>query len=171
MVEREPIESASIGQDNDGTIAWEDVRVALAAVHGPEELMFFATVRPNGRPHVTGVGASWIDGDFYITTGPQTVKAANLAGNPHCTLAGRLGGFDVSLDGLAERVVDRATLEWLVSWFAAEGWPATVAGDTLHAPINDQSPHVRPWNVYRVRANKVIAVGAGGATMRFRFAD
>src|SRR5262245_29479880 len=62
------------------------------------------TVRPDGRPHAAGVGALWLDGDFYLTSGPAMRKARNLAANPACTLSVRLAGIDLICEGEAFRV-------------------------------------------------------------------
>ena len=42
---------------------------------------WLATVRPDGRPHVAAVGALWVDGRFYVTSGPGTLKSRTLARN------------------------------------------------------------------------------------------
>jgi hypothetical protein len=44
-----------------------------------------ATINQNGRPHVTGVGALWVDGAFWFQTGERTRKGKNLARDPRCT--------------------------------------------------------------------------------------
>ena len=46
-----------------------------AAVGGTGRHFFLATVRPDGRPHVAGIGAVWVDGKFYIVSGPGTRKS------------------------------------------------------------------------------------------------
>jgi hypothetical protein len=43
--------------------------------------------RPDSRPHATGVGAFYLDGDMYFTSGPGTRKSRNLAANPACTIS------------------------------------------------------------------------------------
>lgn len=170
MTERQPIEAVNIDESGNPGFEWSAVQAALDAPHGPEEAIFIGTVRPDGRPHVVGIGVSWIDGDLWITTGADSVKAANLAVNPHATLAGRIGAFDLSLEGVAEHITDASQLETMAARFQADGWPATVNGPYLEAPINDVTPVSRRWNLYRFRFTRVIAVG-DGSTMSFRFAD
>src|SRR5258707_15306144 len=58
-----------------------------------------------------GIGALWLDGDLYFTSGPATRKARNLAANPACTLSVKLEGIDLVLEGEASRVTDPPTLE------------------------------------------------------------
>src|SRR5258708_12500761 len=42
---------------------------------------WLATTDPGGRPHVAAVGALWVDGKLYFTSGPRTRKSRNLAAN------------------------------------------------------------------------------------------
>ena len=55
---------------------------------------WLATVRPDGRPHVTAVGAAWSEGTFYFTSGNSTRKSKNLAENPHCVITTAADGID-----------------------------------------------------------------------------
>ena len=43
---------------------------------------WLATINPDGTPHVTGVGALWVDGSFWFGTGERTRKGRNLARDP-----------------------------------------------------------------------------------------
>jgi hypothetical protein len=36
--------------------------------------------------NAAGIGALWLDGDLYFTSGPATHKAHNLATTPACTI-------------------------------------------------------------------------------------
>jgi hypothetical protein len=71
---------------------------------------FLSTVRRDGRPHVMPIWGVWIAGQFYFSTGKDSVKARNLAANPHCVLCP--GGADeaVILEGIAETVLDKKML-------------------------------------------------------------
>ena len=40
---------------------------------------WLATVNEDGSPHVTAVGALWLDGAFWFQTGSGTRKARNVA--------------------------------------------------------------------------------------------
>src|SRR6202049_2869211 len=40
---------------------------------------WLATINRDGSPHVTGVGALWVDGAFWFETGERTRKGRNLA--------------------------------------------------------------------------------------------
>ena len=83
----------------------------------------------------------WYDGDMYIVSGPDTRKSKNLAQNPNCTLAFRLTGLDLILEGTAARVTDTATLEALAARYNAGGWPVKAEGDAFTAPF--QRPQCR----------------------------
>ncbi|MFZ0216040.1 MAG: pyridoxamine 5'-phosphate oxidase family protein [Candidatus Dormiibacterota bacterium] len=126
---------------------------------GPEIPCFLGTVRPNGRPHSAGVGVAEHRGDLYFTSGPGTRKSCDLAENPACTLSLRLEGIDLVLEGDAERVVDRATLQEVAACFDAGGWPAVAEGDAITAPYSAQSAGPPPWHLYRVNVRTAFGVG------------
>src|SRR6202035_5792025 len=68
------------------------------------ELYWLATVRSDGRPHVTPLLGVWQDDAMYFCTGADERKAKNLAQNRHCILmTGRntLEGLDIVVEGQA----------------------------------------------------------------------
>ena len=132
-----------------------------------------ATVHPDGSPHVTGVGALWVDGAFWFETGGASRKGRNLAGDPRCTLSVATQEFDVVIEGDARRVTDHAAVADMAARWAAEGWPARVdeTGEALTAEFSAPSAGRPPWFVYRITARAATALGTvepGGAT-RWRF--
>ena len=40
---------------------------------------WLATINRDGSPHVTGVGAIWVDGAFWFETGESSRKGRNIA--------------------------------------------------------------------------------------------
>lgn len=86
---------------------------AALAVLGEAEVFWLATVRPDGRPHVTPLLAAWSLGGVCFTTGGQERKARNLENNPRCVMTtgtNALTGMDVVIEGVAapvERHADR----------------------------------------------------------------
>ncbi|MFI5268919.1 MAG: pyridoxamine 5'-phosphate oxidase family protein, partial [Chloroflexota bacterium] len=80
---------------------------------------WLATVRPDGRPHLAGVGALWLDGKFYVVSGPGTRKSRNLAENPNCVIAVTLPDLDLVEEGTATRVTDGATLQRVAERYVA----------------------------------------------------
>lgn len=52
-----------------------------------ETILWLATTRPDGRPHLTPIWFVWLHEGFYILTTLATVKARNLLSNPHASVA------------------------------------------------------------------------------------
>jgi Pyridoxamine 5'-phosphate oxidase len=130
-----------------------------------------ATVRPDGRPHVMPVGAIWLEGSVYFTSGPGTRRAKNLADNPHCTITVATHDFDLVIEGEATKVTDDAVIERIAEVYAAGGWPATVGDGGLVAEYSAPSAGPPPWPVYEVTPTTIFALGTAepyGAA-RFRF--
>ena len=173
MTDREPIETVNLDRYGDPALPWSRVHDLLGSgPKGPLVGFFLGTVRPNGHPHVAGVGAVWHDGDLYLTSGPGTRKARNLAENPHCTVAVKLPGIDVTLEGVATRVIDPTVLEQVAGIYREFGWPAQVADDAFTAPYSAPSAGPPPWNLYRFVIETVVGVSTlepNGATL-WRFA-
>ena len=139
--DREPAETANLDRYGHSALPWSRPRDLLAAGPlGPGTTFFLGTARPDGRPHAAGVGAVWMAGDLYFTSGPGTRKARNLVANPACTLSVSLDGIDLVLEGDTARVLDHATLEQAAALYREAGWPAEVAGEAFTAPY---SPRVR----------------------------
>ena len=170
MAERTPCEVTNLDQYGNAALEWSRVVEALAA--GPASgTSFLGTIGPDGRPHAAGTGASWIDGELFIVSGPGTRKSRNLAANPACTLSASLPGIDVVIEGTATRVTDAATLERVAAHYRSNGWPAEVTGDAFTAPFTAPSAGPPPWHVYTINYHTVFGVGGAephGAT-RWRF--
>jgi hypothetical protein len=139
-------------------LPWTRARDALAASRGPGVTFFLGTVRPDGRPHAAGLGAVWAHEGMWFVTGPRTRKARNLAGNPACTLSCRLPGIDLVLEGQADRVTDRDTLERLAAVYRDSGWPAEVEGEAFTAPYSAPSAGPPPWHLYRFSIHTAFGV-------------
>jgi hypothetical protein len=134
---------------------------------------WLATIRPDGRPHLVAVGAQWVDGAFYFTAGPRSQRAANIAHDPHCVVSLALDEFDLSFEGVVERVTDLTELQRVADVYADGGWPASVDRDALALTADFSAPSAgpAPWNLYRIETTTVFALATaepGGAT-RFRF--
>ena len=100
----EPISTRNLDRYGSTELQWSRPRDILASDTPQADLAFFlATVRPDGRPHSAGVGATWVDGALYFTSGPSTLKSRNLAANPACSVSVRLRGIDLVLEGEAHR--------------------------------------------------------------------
>jgi hypothetical protein len=138
---------------------------------GPGQTTWLATTDPDGAAHVAGVGALWLDGRFWFTSGPGTRKSRNLDHNPSCAIAAELPGLDLIVEGRANRVTDEATLARVAEAYRKGGWEATVKDGAFTAEFSAPSAGPPPWYVYELRATKVFGVATEephGAT-RWRF--
>jgi hypothetical protein len=134
---------------------------------------WLATINVDGSPHVTGVGALWVDDAFWFETGERTRKAKNLARDPRCTLSVATHEFDLVVEGEARRATDPPTVAAMAARWAAGGWPCRVddTGQALTADFSAPSAGSPPWFVYRLTpraATALSTVDPGGAT-RWRF--
>jgi hypothetical protein len=176
MTDLAPVETTNLGPAEDTAIAWSRPRDLLAAPSPPDHPggyfpSYLGTVRPDGRPHATGVGVRWYDGDLYFLSGPGTRKSRNLAANPACTIAMRLpDGLDLVLDGEAAPIDDPAILDAVGALIRQSGWPVELTAGGFTAPFGPRGGgDLPPWRLYRFVFHTAIGQGAEGAT-RWRFA-
>ena len=127
------------------------------------QLFWIATVRRDGRPHVTPLVAIWLDGALHFSTGPGEQKALNLGANPRVALTtgcnGWQGGLDVVVEGEAERVTDGGRLAEL-----ARAWGEKWDGSWKFEPDAEGFRHGGGEgiaHVFAVRPAKVLAFGKG----------
>jgi nitroimidazol reductase NimA-like FMN-containing flavoprotein (pyridoxamine 5'-phosphate oxidase superfamily) len=152
-------------------VPWSRAREALEGSKARQHTPFLATTRPDGRPHVAGVGAIWEDDRIYFVSGAGTRKSKNLAANPACAVSMSLDGIDLVLEGNAQRVTDDATLQRLAKRYAEEGWPARVEEGAFTYDYSAPSAGPPPWDLYVMQPRTVYGVLSaepGGAT-RWRF--
>jgi Pyridoxamine 5'-phosphate oxidase len=160
-------------------VNWDDIVERLAARSAPApdahntRTTWLATLNEDGSPHVTAVGAMWLDGTFWFQTGAGTRKARNVARDPRCSVAMSILDADVVLEGEAARVTEPAALARIAKAWADDGWPAAVdeTGTGITAPFNAPTQGPPPWNVYRVEPRSALVtlgIEPGGLT-RFRF--
>ena len=134
---------------------------------------WLTTLNDDGSPHVTAVGALWLDGTFWFQTGVGTKKHHNIERNPCCCIAVSVRDADVVVDGYASRVTDPAGVARAAEGWADGGWPAEPdpSGSGITAPFNAPAQGPPPWHVYRIEprtATVVLGVEPGGLT-RFKF--
>ena len=134
---------------------------------------WLTTINEDGSPHVTAVGAVWLDSTFWFQTGARTRKGRNVARDPRCSIAVSVGGADLVFEGHATRVTAPDVVARLAAAWAEQGWPAEPdeSGAGITAPYNAPALGPAPWNVYRIdlsAATVVSTVQPGGST-RFRF--
>jgi hypothetical protein len=134
---------------------------------------WLTTVNEDGSPHVTAVGAVWLDGTFWFQTGQGTRKSHNVARDPRCSVAVSIRDADVVVEGRAARVTDPADIARVAKAWADGGWPVEPdeSGSGITAPFNAPSQGPPPWNVYRIEPGSATVVSGeepGGLT-RFTF--
>jgi pyridoxine/pyridoxamine 5'-phosphate oxidase len=132
-----------------------------------------STINPDGSPHLTGVGALWVDDAFWFETGERSRKGQNLARNPRCALSVATHDFDLVIEGEASKVTDPGVVAAMAARWAAGGWPAEVdaTGQAITAEFSAPSAGPPPWAVYRITTQQAVALATvepGGAT-RWRF--
>src|SRR3954449_8800921 len=134
---------------------------------------WLTTINDDGSPHVTPVGALWLDDAFWFQTGATTKKARNVARDPRCSVAVSIRDADVVVEGDVERITEPAALVRAAEAWAAQGWPAELddSGSGITATFNAPAQGPPPWNVYRVTARSAVVCWNEdpGGLPRFRF--
>ena len=160
-------------------VDWNSIVERLDAGSAPapdahnSKTTWLTTVNEDGSPHVTAVGALWLDGAFWFQTGAGTRKHQNVERDPRCTVALSIRDADVVVEGTAERVKEPHDIARAAKGWADGGWPAEPdpTGTGITAPFNAPSQGPPPWHVYRVAprsATVVLGEEPGGLT-RFQF--
>jgi general stress protein 26 len=154
--------------ENATATPWEDARSQIDSA----EVFWLTTVRPDGRPHVTTLLAVWHNDALHFCTGEDERKRRNLDENAHCALVTgcntQENGVDLVVEGIAERVTDRATLEVL-----AAAWEAKY-GESWHFDVGEGGflggGESVAW-VYRVEPMTAFGFGKGDtfSQTRWRF--
>jgi hypothetical protein len=108
-----------------------------------------ATTRPDGRPHCVPVWGVWLDDSFCFSSGAKSRKARNLAANPNCVVCPEDGTQAISLEGVAEKIVDRETIRRFV-----EAYNPKYQWDLKPETVLDMGP------IFAVRPRKVIGLDA-----------
>ena len=134
---------------------------------------WLTTLNEDGSPHVTAVGALWLDGAFWFQTGAGTRKSRNVGRDPRCSIAVSVLDADVVVEGDATRVTDPASVARIANAWARQGWPAEPdeSGSGITAPFNAPSQGPPPWGVYRIepRSATIVSSAEPGGLTRFRF--
>ena len=134
---------------------------------------WLTTINPDGSPHVTPVGAVWVDDAYWFQTGAGTRKAKNVARDARCSVSVSAHDFDLVIDGVAEKVTDQHSIERVVAEWNAGGWPCEVdaSGTGVTAPFNAPAVGPPPWSVYRIAPRSATSVSTQepGGTTRWTF--
>src|SRR3954451_2264736 len=107
------METINLGAADDlPPVDWAAVVEKLEAKSAPapdavnSRTTWLATANEDGSPHVTPVGALWVDGTFWFQTGAGTRKGRNVARDPRCSLAVSIRDADVVVEGDAVLVTE-----------------------------------------------------------------
>jgi Pyridoxamine 5'-phosphate oxidase len=156
-------------------LEWSDVSQVLdnkpsqePGTGGPDHHTFWlSTIDTDGRPHMTAVGAFWVDGRYYFCGNQRSRKIRNVERDPRCAFGVAMRGYDVALEGHAVRVRDEELLRRLAEVFAQGGWAPTVAEGGFTHEFSAPSAGPPPWYVYEFTPEDAYAVATkepGGAT-------
>src|SRR6478752_10753967 len=110
-------------------VSWDAVVDKLAAGEAPARdapnarTTWLTTLNEDGSPHVTAVGALWLDGAFWFQTG-ATHKRRNVDRDPRCSIAVSILDADVVVEGVAAQVTDPADVARAAKAWADGGSPA-----------------------------------------------
>jgi hypothetical protein len=160
-------------------IDWDPISEKLASGSAPDpdahnaRTTWLTTINEDGSPHVTAVGAVWLDGAFWFQTGTGTRKQRNVERDARCSVAASIRDADVVVEGEAARVTAPDLVAKVAAAWADGGWPVEPdeSGSGVTAPFNAPSQGPPPWNVYRIEpgsATVVLGIEPGGLT-RFDF--
>ena len=138
---------------------WDQTRRALEDA----ELFWIATVRADGRPHLTPLVAVWLDDAIYFATGLGEQKAVNLRTNQNVILTTGCNewerGLDVVVEGEAVRVTEESVLERLaVAW--ATKWDGRWHYEVQEGGFRHEA-NADPVLVFSVTPAKVLAFAKG----------
>ncbi|MGI8690711.1 MAG: pyridoxamine 5'-phosphate oxidase family protein [Thermomicrobiales bacterium] len=146
---------------------WAEAREHLEKA----EVYWLATVRPDGRPHVTPLISIWLDNVLYFSTGPDERKAKNLARNAHCVLTTGCDvlsqGLDLVIEGDAVNVRDETRLQRV-----ADAYAAKYGTDIWHFTVRDGAFHGDGGNialVYAVTPTTAFGFGRGESFSQTRW--
>ncbi len=119
-VERPQVPEGYGAPDTDeGLLPWEWAEQKLTEAPN----YWFATVRPNGRPHASPIWGIWMDGALYFDGSPETRRMKNIAANPNVAVHLESGDEVVIIEGAAGAVAappDKALAERLSAAYTAK---------------------------------------------------
>lgn len=84
--------------------------------------IWFASVRPDGRPHLVPVWFVWHAGKIFISTEAGSVKSHNLQHNPKVALALEDGQNPVICEGRAAHIMPPYSADLLAAFFQKYAW-------------------------------------------------
>src|SRR5690242_12185843 len=146
-------------------VDWDAVVERLEAASAPSpdspnsRTTWLSTINEDGSPHVTAVGALWLDGAYWFQTGAGTRKARNVARDPRCSIGVSVRDADMVVEGDAVRITEPSAVARAAKAWADQGWPVEPdeSGTGITAPFNAPTQGPPPWQVYRIQPRSVVA--------------
>src|SRR5918993_2747319 len=87
---------------------------------------WLATTNPDGSPHVTGVGARWDDGAWWVVSGRSARKGCNLEPDQRYAISLSTTSSDVVVEATAELVTDSTVVAAAAERYASPAGRARV---------------------------------------------
>ncbi len=87
-----------------------------------QQVIWFSSVRPDGRPHLAPVWFVWHEDKIYIGTDPKSVKIRNIRSNARVALALEDGEHPVICEGTARRLENPWPDSLLSAFFKKYEW-------------------------------------------------
>jgi len=154
-----PVETTALGDLSDlPACDWADAHRQLVDTYAIRTTTWLSTVNAGGRPHAVAVGALFVEGVWWFTSGPGTRKSRDLDANPRCSVSTATAGMDVTVEGRAERITDPGVLRRMAAVYSSQGWPATATDEGLTAEYSAPSAGPPPWSLYRVEPEVAFAL-------------
>jgi hypothetical protein len=171
MAKKEPVDERNLDGSGAPPIPWDRARERLEEDAGISPTHWLATVRPDGKPHVTPVWTVWVDGAFYFVAGAATHQSKNLAQHASCIITVASSGLDLVVEGEATKVSDETRLQQIADAYAVQGWHLTVRNSVFYADDGTPGVGLPPYDVYEVVPMTVFGLGTdepyGSACWRF----
>jgi hypothetical protein len=85
--------------DQGELLSWGWAEERLTGSHN----YWISTVRADGRPHCMGVWGVWSEGEFWFSSGAESLKTRNLLKNAYCVICTEKASEPVVLEGTARQ--------------------------------------------------------------------
>jgi F420H(2)-dependent biliverdin reductase len=114
-------------------ILWREIMAQTPSQESLEKLssqqvIWFCSVRANGRPHMVPIWFVWVSGFFYVSTDPKSVKSRNIRANPRVSLALEDGTHPLICEGAARPVPAPVSVEIKAAFNQKYEWDLDAEG-------------------------------------------
>lgn len=109
-----------------------------------EHIIWLASVRPDGRPHLVPLWFVWHADRLYVCVAPDSVKGRNVQHNPHVALALEDGSSAVICEGTAVSLAPPWPAAVIDRFQHKYGW--NIAADRQYTQLIEVHPH--KWLVW-----------------------